>query len=247
SDGKFREMGLQGVFFKVSRSVCVFLSILFCFSLLTCNSNKGSSGGPTAAPDVTTYHDDVARDGLNAQETILTLSNVNSTQFGKIGFDTVDGLVDAEPLYSANVTAGGAKRNLLYVATEHDSVYAFDADNGTPIWKTSIIGNGETTSDDRNCTQITPEIGITSTPVIDRKQGKNGTLFTVGMTKDANGGYHQRLHALDMTTGMEIAGSPTEISASYPGIGDNSSNGNVVFDPSQYAERAALLLLNGNI
>lgn len=198
-------------------------------------------------PDVTTYHDDVARDGLNAQETILTPSNVNSTQFGKIGFDTVDGKVDAEPLFLANVNAGGQARNVLYVATEHDSVYAFDADSGAQIWKTSILGSGETTSDNHGCGQITPEIGITSTPVIDRKQGANGTIFVVGMSKDGNGGYHQRLHALDITTGAEITGSPTEISASYPGTGDNSQGGNVVFDPAQYAERAALLLLNGNI
>ena len=199
------------------------------------------------APDVTTYHDDIARDGLNAQETILTLSNVSSAQFGKIGFDTVDGLVDAEPLYLANVTAGGKLRNVLYVATEHDSVYAFDADSGAQIWKTSVIGSGETTSDDRNCGQVLPEIGITSTPAIDRKQGTNGELFAIGMTKDANGNYHQRLHALDITTGAEINGSPTEIAASYPGTGDNSSNGNVIFDPGQYKERAALLLLSGTI
>jgi hypothetical protein len=201
----------------------------------------------TIAPDVTTYHDDIARDGLNAQETILTLSNVNSTQFGKIGFDTVDGLVDAEPLYLANVTAGGKLRNVLYVATEHDSVYAFDADSGAQIWKTSVLGSGETTSDNRGCGQVTPEIGITSTPVIDRKQGTNGELFTIGMTKDASGNYHQRLHALDVTTGAEISGSPTEIAASYPGTGDSSSNGNVVFEPGQYKERAALLLLSGTI
>jgi hypothetical protein len=198
-------------------------------------------------PDVTTYHDDVARDGLNAQETILMPSNVNSTQFGKIGFDTVDGKVDAEPLFLANVNAGGQARNVLYVATEHDSVYAFDADSGAQIWKTSVLGNGETTSDNLGCGQITPEIGITSTPVIDRKQGANGTIFVVGMSKDGNGGYHQRLHALDITSGAEITGSPTEVSATYPGTGDNSQGGNVVFDPAQYAERAALLLLNGNI
>ncbi|MGA9672159.1 MAG: hypothetical protein WBQ94_23300, partial [Terracidiphilus sp.] len=201
----------------------------------------------TNAPDVTTFHDDDARDGLNAQETILTLSNVTSAKFGKVGFDTVDGLVDAEPLYLANVTAGGKQRNVLYVATEHDSVYAFDADSGAQIWKTSVLGTGETTSDDRGCGQVTPEIGITSTPVIDRKQGPNGTLFTIGMTKDASGNYHQRLHALDVTTGAEISGGPTEISATYPGTGDSSSNGNVVFEPGQYKERAALLLLNGNI
>ena len=201
----------------------------------------------TNAPDITTYHDDVARDGLNAQETILTQSNVNSAQFGKIGFDSVDGLVDAQPLYLANVIAGGRSRNVLYVATEHDSVYAFDADTGEQIWKTSVLGSGETTSDSRGCFQVTPEIGITSTPVIDRQQGAHGVLFAIAMSKDATGGYHQRLHALDSTTGAEITGSPTEIAASYPGTGVNSSNGNVVFDPGQYKERAALLLLNGEI
>jgi outer membrane protein assembly factor BamB len=137
----------------------------------------------TYTTDVATYHYDIARDGLNAQETILTPSNVNSTQFGKIGFDAVDGKVDAEPLYLANVTVGGQMHNLLYVATAHDSVYAFDADSGTQIWETSIVGSGETTSDNHHCSQIIPEIGITSTPVIDRKQGTNGTIFTVGMTK----------------------------------------------------------------
>ena len=203
---------------------------------------------PTAnAPDVTTYHYDVARDGLNARETILTPANVNSTQFGKIGFYAVDSKVDGEPLYLANVPIGGQYHNVLYVVTEHDSVYAFDADSGSQIWKTSIIGSGETTSDDHGCGQISPEIGITSTPVIDRGLGPNGTLFTVGMTKDASKNYHQRLHALDVVTGAEVSGSPTEIVASYPGAGDNSQNGNVVFNPAQYAERAGLLLLNGII
>ena len=201
----------------------------------------------TNAPDVTTYHYDVARDGLNMKETILTQSNVNSTQFGKIGFDSVDSKVDAQPLYLANVIIGGQFHNVLYVATEHDSIYAFDADTGAQFWKVSILGSGETTSDDHGCNQITPEIGITSTPVIDRSLGPNGTLFTIGMSKDAASNYHQRLHALDITTGAEIGGSPTEIAATYPGTGDNSKNGNVVFDPSQYAERAALLLLNGTI
>ena len=201
----------------------------------------------TAAPDVTTYHYDNARDGLNAAETILTPANVNSSQFGKVGFDSVDGNVDAQPLYAANMTIGSTLRNVLYVATEHGSVYAFDADSGKQLWTTSVLGSGESPSDDHGCDQITPEIGITSTPVIDRKQGPNGTLFAVGMSKDGGGNYHQRLHALDLTTGSEISGSPTEISASFPGGGANSHGGNVVFDPSPYAERAALLLVNGNI
>jgi outer membrane protein assembly factor BamB len=196
---------------------------------------------------VTTFHYDNARDGLNAQETNLSLKNVNSTQFGKIGFDAVDGLVDAQPLFLANLNAGGTVRNVLLVATEHDSVYAFDADTGAQIWKTSVLGSGETTSDSRSCGQVVPEIGIVETPVIDRKQGPNGTVFIVAMSRDGSANYHQRLHALDVSTGAEIAGSPTEITATYPGRGANSSNGNVVFDPGQYKERAALLLLNGTV
>jgi hypothetical protein len=221
---------------------------MLCFS--SCSSgNPSMPTTPTmpAVPDVTTYHYNLNRDGLNAQETILTQANVNSTTFGKMGMDTVDGKVDAEPLYLANLTIAGATHNVLFVATEHGSVFAFDADTNTQLWKTSVIPPGETTSDDHGCSQITAEIGITSTPVIDRKQGPNGTLFTVGMSKDAGGQYHQRFHALDITTGTEIANSPTEIAASVPGAGDNSQAGNVVFDPSQYAERAALTLSNGNV
>jgi len=201
----------------------------------------------TAVPDVTTYHYNVARDGLNSQETILTPANVNPTDFGKIGSFPVDGHVDAEPLFLANLTVGGAKHNVLYIATEHGTMYAIDADTLTQLWKTSVIPAGEVASDDHGCSQITPAIGITSTPVIDRSLGPNGTIFTVAMSKDSSNAYHQRLHALDITTGVEVTGSPTEITASYPGNGDNSVSGRVVFDPSQYAERAALLLLNGNI
>jgi hypothetical protein len=201
----------------------------------------------SASVDVTTFHYNNARDGLNAQETKLTLSNVNATQFGKIGFDAVDGLVDAEPLFLANLNAGGTVRNVLFVATEHDSVYAFDADSGAQIWKASVLGTGETTSDIRSCGQVAPEIGIVETPAIDRSQGPNGTIFLVAMSKDGSGNYHQRLHALDVTTGTEISGSPTEITATYPGNGANSSSGNVVFDPGQYKERAALLLVSGSV
>jgi hypothetical protein len=160
---------------------------------------------------------------------------------------TVDGLVDGQPLYLSNLTAGGQQRNVIYAVTEHDSVYAFDADSGAQIWKTSVLGANETTSDDHGCGQITPEIGITSTPVIDRTAGPHGTIFVVGMSKDQSGDYHQRLHALDATTGAELTGSPKEIAATYPGNGDGSSGGNNVFDPGQYAERVGLLLLNGQI
>ena len=196
--------------------------------------------------DVTTFHYDLARTGLNAKETILTQGNVNSIQFGKVGLYSMDGKVDAQPLYLANVPINNKLHNVLYAASEHGSLYAFDADDGSQIWQLSLLGPGETPSDDHGCSQISPEIGISATPVIDRKQGPNGTIFAVATSKDASGGYHHRLHALDLTTGAEI-GTPTEITATYPGTGDNSQNGNVVFDPAQYAERSALLLLNGTI
>jgi hypothetical protein len=200
-----------------------------------------------AGVDVTTYHYDVARTGLNASETTLTTANVTSSKFGLLRVLTVDGLVDGQPLYLSSLTAGGQQRNVVYAVTEHDSVYAFDADSGAQIWKTSVLGKNETTSDDHGCGQITPEIGITSTPVIDRNAGPHGTIFVVGMSEDQSGAYHQRLHALDAATGAELTGGPKEISATYPGTGANSSGGNVIFDPGQYAERAGLLLLNGEI
>lgn len=197
--------------------------------------------------DVTTFHNDVARTGQNLSETTLTPANVNSSSFGKVGFLSVDGKVDAQPLYLSNVPIGGQNHNVVFVATEHASAYAFDADSGTQLWKVSTLGSGETPSDDQGCYQLTPEIGITATPVIDRKHGPNGTIYIVAMSKDASGGYHQRFHALDVTTGAELAGSPKEIQAAYPGTGQNSSAGTVTFDPKKYAERAALLLLNGSI
>ena len=203
----------------------------------------------TAAPsvDVTTYHDDVARTGLNPNETTLTPANVSSSKFGLLRILPVDGHVDAEPLYLSNLTVSDQQQNVVFVATESDSVYAFNADTGTQLWKTSVLGANESTSGDHGCGQISPQIGITSTPVIDRTAGAHGTIFVVGMSQDKSGAYHQRLHALDVTTGAELSGSPTEIAASYPGTGANSSGGKVIFDPGQYAERSGLLLLNGTI
>src|SRR5947208_14010237 len=148
------------------------------------------STGPVASTvDVITYHYDNSRSGQNLNETVLTPANVNSTKFGKLGEFVVDGKVDAQPLYLSQVTIGGPNRNVLYVATEHGSVYAFDADsiNGTAstvLWKTSTLGSGETTSDDRGCGQVTPEVGITATPVIERSRNANSV---VGISKNAGG------------------------------------------------------------
>src|SRR6266478_2554386 len=208
-----------------------------------------SAGQVASTVDVVTYHYDNMRSGQNLNETSLTTSNVNATMFGKKGEFMVDGKVDAQPLYLSQVTIGGQKKNVLYVATEHGSVYAFDADsiNGATsafLWKTSTLGAGEITSDNRGCGQVSPEIGITATPVIDRARN---AIYVVAMSKTAGGTYFQRLHALDLSTGAELFGGPKAITATYPGTGDNSSGGNVVFDPKQYKERPGLLQINGTI
>jgi hypothetical protein len=208
-----------------------------------------TAGTANSSVDVITYHYDNSRSGLNLNETALTPANVNSTQFGKKGEFAVDGKVDAQPLYLSQITIGGQKKNALYVATEHGSVYAFDADsiNGitsTFLWKTTTLGAGETTSDARNCSQVSPEIGITATPVIDRARN---AIYVAAMSKDSSGNYFQRLHALDLTTGHELFNGPQTITATYPGSGDNSTGGNVVFDPKQYKERPGLLQINGTI
>jgi hypothetical protein len=206
------------------------------------------NAAPPATTDVLTYHNDIARTGQNLTETTLTTSNVTSAKFGKLAFYPVDGLVDAEPLYASNLAVPSrGTHNLLIVPTENDSVYGFDADSGATLWQVSVLKSGETPSDNRGCEQVTPEIGVTSTPVIDRTQGPNGVIYVVAMSKDASGNYHQRLHALDLALGTELLGGPVDIQATYPGTGDASNGTSLVFEPGQYKERAALLLLNGVI
>jgi len=193
---------------------------------------------------VLTYHNDNMRTGRNLSETMLSLKNVNSTTFGKLFVINTDGLVDAQPLYVPNLTVMGGNHNVLFVASEHDTVYGFDADNGETLWHVTMLGAGETPSDNRTCGQVSPEIGVTSTPVIDLTAGLHGTIYLIAMSKDGLGNYYQRLHALDITTGAEQFGGPVVITAQYPGTGDNSNGGFVVFDPKQYKERSGLLLMN---
>ncbi len=167
--------------------LALLVSPVFTLCLLT-------AGAPSAfSQNVLTYHNNNSRTGLNPSEATLTLSNVNSTSFGKLFTLTADGLVDGEPLYlSAVPIPGSGTHNLLIVVTENDSVYAFDADNGSVIWHVTTLKSGETPSDDRGCGQVTPQIGITSTPVIRRPTGSNGVIYTVAMSKDSSGNYHQR-------------------------------------------------------
>jgi hypothetical protein len=249
--------------FGRARLCSAIAAVIGLLTMASCGSTKisGSTGGgtpppipgPTPSPssiDVTTYHYDNLRTGQNVNETTLTTANVNQAKFGKLGELMVDGKVDAQPLYLSNVSvAGVGTKNVLYVATEHGSVFAFDADNvsGTaakPLWQVSTQLAGEVPSDDHGCGQVTPEIGITSTPVIDRTRG---AIYVIAVSKNGSGNYFHRLHALDLTSGKEMFGGPATITATFPGNGAGSSNGTVTFDPARYNERPGLLELNGTI
>jgi hypothetical protein len=205
---------------------------------------------------VLTYHNNNARTGQNTNETALTLANVTTSTFGKVYCYPVDGYIYAQPLVMPNVTMpNGVSYNVLIIATEHDSVYAFDADNtgGTntaPLWQTSFIdpssGVYTPSSDSVNCGDLVPEVGITSTPVIDPT---SGTIYVEAKTLeivDKETTFVHRLHALDITTGAEKFGGPVLIQPSVPGSGDgNDGNGNVLFNSRYQLNRPALLLVNG--
>jgi hypothetical protein len=207
-----------------------------------------------AQVNVLTYQYDPTRAGANPNETTLNKANVSATGFGKLFTHPVDGMLYGQPLYVGNVSVPGkGSHNIVYVATEHDSVYAFDADsssgaNSAPLWQVSFVNAANRVSTvpsgDTNCSQIEPEIGITSTPVIDVA---SGTIFVVAMTKEIGGtiSYVQRLHALDITSGAEKPGSPVVIQATYPGTGEGGST--LTFNPKNYKQRPGLLLLNGTV
>ena len=199
-----------------------------------------------AQVNVTTYHSDNARTGQNLQETILTPTNVNGSQFGKLFSVPVDGYVYAQPLYLSNVNIGGGTHNVLYVATEHDSLYAIDAEHGTIYWHISLIPSGGSTvssSSDLACTDLVPEVGITGTPVIDTS---TGTIYLVAVSKVA-GSVVQYLHALDVVTSTEKFGGPVLIQATVPGTAADGNGTTVSFSPLFQNQRAALLLVNGHV
>jgi chitodextrinase len=214
----------------------------------TSNSNPSVSASASIAvtdlKGVFTYHNDPARTGQNLQEYALTTATVNSSTFGVLFSCPVDGYVYAQPLYTANFMIGGQTRNVVFVATEHDSVYAFDADSSSclQLWKTSFLSSGVTTVppvDTGEAGDLIPEIGITSTPVID---SSTNTIFVVAKTKETVGSgcssgspcYVHRLHALDLATGTEKFGGPAVISAPN-------------FVPLFHLQRPALLLNNSTL
>jgi Chitobiase/beta-hexosaminidase C-terminal domain len=199
-----------------------------------------------AQVNVTTYHNDNARTGQNSQETILTPSNVNSSQFGKLFTVPLDGWAYAQPLYLSNVNISGGTHNVLYEATEHDSLYAIDADSGTIYWQISLIPSGGTTvnsSTDLGCGDLVPEVGITGTPVIDTS---TGTIYVVAKSK-VNGSIVQYLHAIDIVTSAEKFNGPVAIQASVPGTASDGNGTTVSFNPLSQNQRPALLLDSGHV
>ena len=233
---------LVGVIFNcdVHRSFGVF--VLFCTVVMP-------AFGQTS---VLTQHNDNARTGQNTSETILNTSNVNVNQFGKLFAMPSDGQVYAQPLYVPGVTINGGVHNLVVLATENDSVYAYDADSsGAPLWKASMVdaahgaGAGETalnSATTTGCNEM-PQVGITSTPVIDPT---SKTIYVEA--KSTNGvNYFHRLHALDLLTGNEKTPGPVVIAGTVSGTGDGSSNGQLSFDNLHQLNRPGLLLLNGTI
>jgi outer membrane protein assembly factor BamB len=215
---------------------------------------------------LTTYHNDNARTGRNLRETILTPAAVDKDHFGKLRSLKVDGDVYAQPLYLSGLMVAGRARNVAFVATQHDSVYAFDGDDGTQLWKSSFLTGPNVTTlsaGDVRSADIMPEIGITGTPVIrvDKMDASKNTLYVVAKTKTTGGPapvYEQKLHALDVVTGLERPGSPVLITGQVNGTGngwdsppapptniDNDGAGHVVFNSQRQNQRAGLVLSMG--
>jgi len=209
--------------------------------------------GVTDLPGVFTYHNDLSRDGVNDREYALTASTVNSNSFGKLFSCPVDGAIYTQPLWVANLKINGAPHNVVFVGTEHDSLYAFDADANpcSRLWRADLIdaAHGGTGGEHpvsgilvgRGDGDLLPEIGITGTPVIDPTRA---ILYVVSKSMNAPGtSFYHRLHAIDLTTGAEKPGSPMTIAATYPGTGDGASE--VKFNARTQHQRAALALVNG--
>jgi uncharacterized repeat protein (TIGR03806 family) len=215
---------------------------------------------PTAPlASVLTYHNDNSRTGANTNETLLTPGTVNTNNFGRLTTYVVDGFVFAQPLYVANVAIPGqGTHNVVFLATENNSVYAFDADvnlgtNGGLLWHTNLgiapLSYNHEFGDRYNggyYTDLTPEVGITGTPVIDPI---SGTIYVDVLTREitTTTNYYHRIHALNITNGMEQPYSPVVVSASVPGTGVGGNGTVVTFNAQQHNQRPALTLAGGNL
>ncbi len=204
---------------------------------------------------VTTYQNNNYRSGANTHEVLLTFGNVSAEHFGKLGVFPVEGQVYAQPLYVPRLNIGGTDHNVVFIATEHDQVYAFDVNTGNQLWEVNFLKSfnpliviSPISSNDVNCQDLSPEIGITSTPVIDTT---TNTLYLIAATKQYNARtqittFYQTLYGLDIRSGANKA-IPHVIAATAPGNGTGSIGGILTFDPLIEGQRPGLLLENGQV
>jgi hypothetical protein len=265
SDGVRWSVSSGGTLARQSRTAASFSATTAGVYTVTATSVADDTKSATASIGVTglqgvyTYHNDLARDGANTQEYALTTSNVNSSTFGKLFSCAVDGAIYAQPLWVANLTISGAKHNVVFVATEHDSLYAFDADVSPclPLWHANLIDSaygatsGEVTVPSgpvgykvgTGAGNITPEVGVTGTPVIDPS---TGTLYVASKSMNSTAtSFYQRLHAIDIATGNEKFGGPANITSgiTFPGIADGGTSDS--FNAQQENQRCGIALVNG--
>jgi len=241
-------------------AILLVLLIVFCLGckknqpVVTNNNNNNNNNNTTPNTQhisVLTQHNDNTRAGFNAQEKVLTTSNVNSKQFGKLFSLSVDDQVYAQPLVVGNLPIANGTHNVVFIASVNNSVYAFDGDNGKLYWQQNFTESGmrPPVGTDFNSSWCTPytdftsSIGIVGTPVIDSV--KQTMYFVARSTNGTN--FVQYLHGINILTGAEIAGSPVKLAASLPGTGDGNVNGVVSFDPKRNNQRQALTLVNGVI
>jgi hypothetical protein len=224
-------------------------------SLANSTQSASAVAAVTDLAGVYTYHNDAARDGANTREYALSPANINTRSFGKLASCAVNGAINGQPLWVANVVVGSAPHNAVFVTTQHDSLFAFDGESKTcvTLWSINLIDaahggtSGEmpvpSTSVGTGTGDIQPEIGVNGTPVID---ASTGTLYVVSKSIDSTlSTFYQRLHAIDITSGAEKSGSPVLIAGSFPGTGSGGST--VAFSPKQQNQRPGLALVNGTV
>ncbi|HUK30622.1 MAG TPA: immunoglobulin domain-containing protein [Candidatus Acidoferrum sp.] len=218
-------------------------AFFFCYVSNSIGSTESSVVILTVNPatSTTSVRSNNSLTGMNSNEVTLTPGNVNPSAFGKTGFIAVDGAVNAQPLYLSEVNVPGkGVRDVLYVATENDTVFAIDGFSGELLWRANVAGTDENPGDNSACNPASPNAGISATPVIDRTRGPNGAIYLVAKSRDVAGITYERLHALDVSTGAELFGGPTTIPASLPG-------GAPAFDAAVIKAQNSLLVSNGNL